>query len=270
MSVKHVNFYENLREAQMRIRNTVVLYDKEPYYVRAICAHKGTVFRVYLEPLYHPQASKVSPYRHTHPNYPFYQINESYQSEDPALGPALDQWLTANPKSGIIRKKMDSPYFNKFRPFPLGMVNCGEENAGKCYYLERQPMRHREQGLTSSMVMETSITAGQQDLNPITPNGGMHHTSFYTKYFEDMVKGVYPSAKECLDGLLDPAISNEAVAFHRLFALVRGPLDLLFLGYKDQIVGMLPDRNLGTLELGKNFKHLKEIVEEQKVFATVR
>ena len=48
----HPNFYENLKEAQMRLLRTVVTYDNEPYYVGAITNHmKDGIFRVYLLPL---------------------------------------------------------------------------------------------------------------------------------------------------------------------------------------------------------------------------
>jgi hypothetical protein len=58
----------------------------------------------------------------------------------------------------IIRKTMNSPKFNKFRPFPLGMCNSN----GRCYFLERQPLRPKvEQGLIRSMVTEKQITLAE-------------------------------------------------------------------------------------------------------------
>ena len=47
---KNVNFYENLEEAQRRLRGTVVMYDGIPHYVLAITDHQsGGIFRVYMQ-----------------------------------------------------------------------------------------------------------------------------------------------------------------------------------------------------------------------------
>ena len=56
----YLNFYETVTEANMRLRQTVVLYDNEPYHVLAISDHiskgeealKGE-FRIYLAPFPH-------------------------------------------------------------------------------------------------------------------------------------------------------------------------------------------------------------------------
>jgi hypothetical protein len=51
--------------------------------------------------------------------------------------------MAEHPAAGILRKQMNSPLFNKFRPYPLGMCNTKGQRA---YYLERQPNRKTEQG----------------------------------------------------------------------------------------------------------------------------
>jgi hypothetical protein len=50
MMQEHVNFYENIKEARMRLKGTIVLYEGIPYRVLAIADHKGPVFRIYLNP----------------------------------------------------------------------------------------------------------------------------------------------------------------------------------------------------------------------------
>ena len=261
MSVNHTNFYENLPEAQMRIRQTVVLYDGSPYYVIAITDHKGDgVFRVYLEPL----ADAGRGYKSV--NQEIRNITGVYPASDNRLGPAIDEWLTKNKATTtILRKKMNSPLFAKFRPFPLGMLNTGESANGRCYYVERQPMRHREQGLTAAMLTEYPVSCGRDK----TYNG-LNSVSIYTEAFKDLVLGKYPSGKECLSALLDSDVTNEALAFHRLFAFIRGPLDQIFLGYKDEVVGVLPNDDLSMVRLGTRYRHLKESIQDLGLFGNVR
>lgn len=251
---KFENFYENLNEAQMRLRGTIVLYDKTPVYVWAVTDHKGDgVFRIYISPIEGvPNAPSGCP------------IHEVSQN-NPQLGVAMDAWMEKpNVKSAtnfsVLRKKMNSPLFNKFRPFPLGMMN-GKTQA---VYIERQPQRPKtEQGLTASGLFYTPVTAAQN-------NGPRHTPEIYTKAFRDCIVGEYPSPKEVILGLRNPKVANESVAFHRKFALVRGPIDIIFLAYKEDIIGVLPNGDFSTLKLGKEYTHCKEVVEELNLFYTVK
>lgn len=268
MSVQHVNFYENLAEAQMRLRNTVVLYDREPYYVRAICNHhKDGIFRVYLDPLAEMGGSKRV-------GQELYYGMENFTAEDPALGRFIDSFMEKTPGT-LIRKQMNSPLFNRFRPFPLGMVNIGEDPSvaeslkGKCYYIERQPTRNREQGLTAAACNENLVMLGERPAN-IYGRAGLNVVSMYTRCFSDMIMGKYPTYNEAYLALIDPEVSNEAIAFHRNFALIRGPVETMFLGYKDKVVGLVTHNTNHNLILGKEYRHLKEAVEELNVFGTVR
>jgi hypothetical protein len=182
MPVAHPNFYENLREAQMRLRSTTVCYEGVPYYVIAICGHKPDgIFRMYLVPLDRPQGAA-------------FPATDNYAPDNPLLGGYLDDWLTANPNSGILRKNMDSKHFNKFRPFPLGMCNIGV----KTFYLERQPQRNREQGLTRSMLYETAVSTSNRGANARAP---AVTTDIFTAAFKACVLADHPSAQECLEAL---------------------------------------------------------------------
>jgi hypothetical protein len=260
--VKHTNFYENLTEAQTRLRGTIVAYDHEgregvePYYVFAITNHrKDGVFRIYLERLDQEERRRSTGL--------YYPETDNYTHEDPQVGLLIDKWMEVEKnKDFLIRKKMDSKYFNNFRPFPLGMCNLGGKD-GRCFYLERQPQRHREQGLTNAMVVENRVTLGAT-VDPY--RGARREVAFKTPAFRSCVRGEYPSVTEVLSELKDPKNGNEAVAFHRHFAVVKGPMDLLFLGYKDKIVGILPNSDTTEVRLGKNFQHTREAVEELRVF----
>lgn len=260
---EHLNFYECLKEAQDRLRGTVVMYQDKPHYVVAITDHKGDgVFRIYLDPVGSGQGKQ-------RPNL------GDYNPANPGLGAYIDDWLDKNPKSGMLRKQMNSPHFNKYRPFPLGMCNYTSVGLDKkvvwsgTYYLERQPARpSMNQGLTRAMICEHLVSASPVRDNPKGMSGTQ--IDIMSPAFLSCVMGEHPSAKECLENLLDPAIENEAVAFHRDFALIRGPIDMLFLGYKADVVGVLPKNDFEYLRIGRKFRQCKEVVEELGLFANIQ
>lgn len=246
----HPNVYENLKEAQFRLNGTIVMYDGIPYYVIAITSHKSDgIFRVYLDPINWDGTSLRSL-----PNY------SDYSPEDSRLGTYIDKWMDDNPKSLLIRKQMNSPKFNKFKPFQLGMCNYGT----RTYYLERQPVRRHEQGLTRSSVSETRVTLDEGRKE----SGGMS-VEFYSNAFHACVLGQHPSAEDCMKNLLDSEVENEAGAFHRQFALVRGPIGMIFLAYKTHIIGVVPYGDFSKIKLGKNFPHTKEVVEGLGLFDNI-
>lgn len=246
----YTNFYETVKEAVMRLRGTIVLYDKLPYYVMAIAGHhKDGIYRVYLDP--------VGEESHAVPSV------EDYGPEHPLLGGYIDQWLDAHKDSPVLRKQMNSPLFDKFRPFPLGMCNIGKQ----CYYLERQPLRPKtEQGLTRGMVNESLISLGPVDYIRGSKGGNLQLMSPSMKA---CITGDHPGAKECLENLLSGDYENEAVAFHREFAFVKGPIGMIFLAYKSDIVGVLPKNNFDFCRLGEGFKHCREAVGDLRLFTNI-
>lgn len=248
---EHVNFYENLKEAVMRLRHTIVLYDGEPVYVRAITDHKKDgIFRMYLDPLHLVQKSGRSIPDVSH-----------IPSDHESLGPLLDQFMDENPNSGLLRKQMNSPKFNKFRPFPLGMCNIHGQGTS---YVERQPVRPRtEQGLVRAALYEIPVTASKMREQRFT-------LDMFTEAFKDCILGRYPTAKDCITNLQDPDVTNEAAAFDRNFAFVRGPINMIFLAYKDNVVGVLPKGDLSVVKLGRDFTFVKEAVEELNLFSDIQ
>lgn len=241
---QYPNFYENLKEALARLRGTVVVYDGLPYYVLTITNHKSDgIFRVYLDPVGEDK----------HPRPPI----DNWPNEHPAIGMEVDEWMAANPNTPILRKMMNSPLFNKFRPYPMGMANISTGT----YYLQRQPNRKMEQGLIRSMIEATRLTT--------SGNSPQLQVDLYTPAFKACVLATHPSAEECLKAMLDPSVENDAVAFHREFALVRGPIETIFFAYKTDVIGMLPKRNFDTLFLGKKFRHTKEVVAGLNLFSNI-
>lgn len=247
----HANYFETLKEAHIRLRGTIVLYDGIPYYVMAITDHKKDgIFRIYLDPIGWDENQT-----HQQPAY------HNFSAESSELGDYMDKWMDDNPSAGVIRKQMNSPLFDKYRPFPLGMANVDK----KTYYVERQPTRATYQGLTRASIAEHLVTLGEQPgrlgRNPAVSIVGLP--------FKECILGQYPTAEVCLANLTSGEYENEAAAFHRSFAFIRGPIDMLFLAYKTDVIGILPNSDFSVLRLGKNYKHTKEAVEELHLFNTI-
>lgn len=254
------NFYQNIDEARMRLDNSIVLYDGEPYVVLCIADHKKDgIFRIYLDLM--DQKKGVAHARLKIP-YRYYDTPEGAGS----VGPQMDKWLETKEgkESGVIRKQLNSPAFNKFRPFPLGMVNAD----GGVLYTERQPIRNMQQGLTNAMIVCHSLEIDHK--NKRRPEGGSFHY-FSAPCFAETIKRKYPSLDDCRKNLLDKEVLNTGAAFHTHFALMKGPLDLLVVYYKSDAVGYLVEDSSTefTLKLGKRFNYLKEVIDNLKVFTDV-
>lgn len=247
--VAYPNFYENISEACMRLRGTIVIYDCEPYYILAICEHSDGKFRVYMTPIEGVQKMCIP-------------CLTSLPHPHPSMAAQLDQYVSGSVDGGgkVVRKQMDSPKFNKFRPFALGMMNY----KGAAIYCERKPLRPKtEQGLTPAMVEGTKLSACMAS----EPSGKLN-IACYSSEFRDCILGDYPGPKQCLEGLKGDNV-NYSVGFSRNFALVRGPIDTLFLAYKTDVVGALPRSDFSVLKLGRKFKHLKEVCQELNLFVSI-
>lgn len=234
----------------MRLRDTVILYDGLPYYVLNVSNHrKDGVFRIYLCPLLEDMPIYVR-----YNSVPLY----GWSSNEGEYAREFDKWLENNEESGILRKRMDSPLFNKFRPFPLGM--CNYDNTA--IYLTRSPTRHTTQGLSSQSLRAFSVSLdGSRETKNIP--------TLDSQEIASTILGSYPSPEEVLKGLTNPLCENTSAAFHREFALVRGPLDLLFLAYKTDVVGLLTESNFGRVQLASTFGYLTEVVEGLNLFSDV-
>lgn len=243
---EYINFYENLTEAHQRLLQTLIMYDGEPYRVVAITDHreKDKIFSIYLMPLpYRPSGwpSNVEGFRHG----------------SKEQGEYLDNWMKENKDNRMLRKNMNSPKFNKFRPFPLGMIN----ERGVANFLQRQPQRTRESGLSRNSILQTNISLDG------TGYEGPRQSAIETEEMRDCILGIYPSYAECITQLKKPDVGNFSVAFNRNFAIIRGPLNLFFLNYKADTIGLI--RNDDQLLLGKEYKHFREVVEELGTFSRV-
>lgn len=248
--MKYLNFYETAKEANMRLKGTVIMYDGEPYHVAGVSNHKPDgIFRIYIEPL------SSLPYCQNRPDgIPTHH----YNNENNELGVALDKWLETATDPRMLRKMMNSPKFDNFRPFPLGMYNQGVD----VFYIQRHPTRKTEQGLSPSALTVDALC--RQATRFSGRDIGIHNSEF-----RDMLMGSYPTAQEALEIVLDPTLANLGVGFNRDFAIVSGPADTIFLGYRDSLIGLMPNGDFSSLILGKQSKHLIEVTSNLNLFTKI-
>jgi hypothetical protein len=241
------NFYENLAEAKMRLEGTIVLYDGSPFHVlRVLDGWADEIFRVMLVPIYHENI--------------YAMMEVCSENSDPYVKDYLATYI----KSGeVLRKHMNSPLFNRFKPFPLGMLNNSASMSA--FYLQRCPARIKEQGLLANMVNATSFA---DVTNPCTDRFRNFVASMNTKAFENTVCNVYPTLGECAEALSSDLYQNTSAAFCRDMALVVGPMRLLLLAYHSDIVGFY-DPVVGEVKLCKSFAYLQEVIYETSFFKRV-
>lgn len=267
MAQLYKNFYENAKEANFRLRNTVIWYhgpgEEGPYYVMCVCVGSSSdECKIYMKRLgqkYITDSNYLPP-------------NEHIGSNVETIGPQMDEFMAKYPKMNIIRKDLSSPHFRAFRPFPLGMMNLtskgkgGETVACQTMFIERQPLRSNQQGLVKQMLYKTPVNSAVS--NKAVP--AQYDFDFFHEDFYACCMGDYPSIDTCISKLTDPTIANEAAAFHRYFALVRGPVNMLFLAYKGEIVGVLDNRNLTSITVDGDKKYTKEAIRDLQVFHNIR
>lgn len=256
MKRDYPNFYECLKEAQDRLVRTIVLYGGQPVHIFAITDHKNdNIFRAWVCPIGKLQEDERV--------RTFYRAVSNMGDDFHGLGNELDRLLDADPDCGIMRKHLSSPKFNRFRPFPLGMCNIGTQ----CFYVERQPIRPMmHQGLVKYALHETLITTGSRRDNPAKV---LEKVDMFSEAFKDCILADHQKAEDVLAALTDPSVENDAHAFHREFALVRGPLNCTYLAYRTDIVGLLPNYDFSEVRLGLGFRHCREAVEELSLFERV-
>lgn len=257
------NFYERIDEANMRLAHTLILYEGKPHYVFCVADHKPDgVFRVYMEPMPSgPDENGRCFYEHQKVNVPC----EPYDGHK-QMGKHMDEYLSSNEgKTRIIRKMMNSPAFNKFRPFPLGMVN--NELSKRVTYVERSPTRHSQQGLTDTMLVANPLPS--LDPSPSSEGiiKGLQPVNVMSPWLRKTIIGDYPHSLEALARVRSMGWSS--CAFSRKFAFSRGPVGTVFLTNKTEAVGFLVSEDLQKVRISKDYRFLKETVEELNVFTSI-
>lgn len=247
------NTFENVTEANFRLKGTVVLYDGEPYLVGGIANHddnSGYIpgLKIYLQPFLnvvngHQSLSKNLPsdfYKHT----PTVNMLDSYC--DPVEG-------TFKYGGPLVRKLMTSPKFRSFKPFPLGFINTDDG----VEYTERSPLRKNEQGLRHDMVLTHRLSPliGINSVIPFKPISNR----FWSTDFYNMLAGNYPSRHDAY-GLVS-SFKKTSMAFSRDWAFSSVIMnDDTYLLWKWYFVGRMKDPD--TVEFTRSFFFLKESWEE--------
>ena len=246
--VKHKNVFESLREAQMRLQRSIVKYDDKFYYVLKVAEKEACdIYRVYMEEVGHGRRAELD-----YTGFPRI-ISDPFAGSYSDIHDAtnLDLFLESLDKSDkrVIRKTINSPKFD-FMPFPLGCININ----GSVAYSERIPTRNVNQGLLFSAISTFFVSY----------NHNKHKQKVvldtWSAEFNEMLQGNYPSYHEVLMNLRDPDITNEAAAFDRMWSVLRGPLDMLFLCYQEGAIGLINKDN--SVRLSDDFTYLKESIEE--------
>jgi hypothetical protein len=252
--VDYPNFFESQKEAVIRLQGTVVLHDGDPVEIVALADHlkDGNIY-AYVRPIGLTQDEIEA---RQHPS----GINQFNPNSSSHIGLFMDEWMKKNPSGQISRIPLSSLGFNKFRPYELGMY----WDPPFVYYIERQPNRKTEQGLVPSMLVSRKLSLNEED------NRVAHPIDLYGPEMYRCIKGEHPSPNRCLEGLTGSKYANNAAAFHRHFAFIRGPIDTLFLAYKTSCVGVLPHGDLSQIRLSRDFIYTKEVVDELHLFNDIR
>jgi hypothetical protein len=245
------NFFESLAEAQIRLSGTVVLYDGEPMQVFSL-NQKGA--KAPILAFCQPVGEKFKNIKL--PNN-FFTCSQGGSAQ----ADILEKLIDSDPSCGLVRLELTDPKFNKFRPYELGMYWSGED----IIYVERQPNRKTEQGLTPTMLKCQRLNFSNENVGSSPSSVNMTGPEMYR-----CIRGQHPTPLTCLEKLTDDKYANNAAAFHRHFAFVRGPVDTLFLAYKNDVVGLLPNNDFSQVKISKEFRYTTEAVDELGLFATIK
>lgn len=259
--VDYLNFYENADEVNRRLRGTVVLYDGKPYYVMTLAmASVDSIVRLYLEPLSSEHRPllldnyKMKALTDKGISFPWQQ----YPHGSSSMISAMETFTKQVPELGILRKKINSPSFNKFRPFPLGY---SLQDGGYPVYVMRKPVRKGYQGFSSARAAVINLDAVDGYFN--SGNFDINSPALYNAIVAD-----WPTYHAAVGKMLQNP-SQLGQPFHRDLAIIRGPCDSFFLGHRYQIVGQITDLPTGSIRLAKSCQHLFETLSEMNIFQSI-
>lgn len=253
--MEYKNFFQSVKEAAIRLNGTLVLYDGQPVELIVVSDHVGDgVIRAYIRPV------GLNPAQRDERPQPTAMYN--FPPHSSALGNYMDEFIRKNPSSQIVRKRLDSPKFNKFRPFDLGMF----WNPPDVYYVERQPNRITQQGLVDTMLVTRKVELLPHS-DGLTPYRQV--IDMFGPEMKRCILGDHPSPYRCLEALLCNKYVNKVAAFHRSFALLKGPADTIFLVYKSDVVGVLPNGDFSSVRLSRQFSYTREAVGELGLFTSI-
>jgi len=241
--------YENVEDASMRLRNTVVLYKGDPVLITDVRpAEKADdgILRVLIErlPIEEPAMGKAMLKRGEVRWEQLRNPPGPAGLAGPRVAPAP---LPDDLPKEQARKYISSKHFD-IAPFKMGYVNDPD-----CpFFCTRLPNRIQKQGLCADNFKAVSNFGAPVQYGYFLRSSGV----------PDMVHGRYPTTVEALR-MLEKQL---AVAVSRDFCLQRDDVlpEFIYLFYQGKKIGMYTDNRV---RLGQKFNCLKESLEELKLYA---
>jgi len=170
--------------------------------------------------------------------------------------------VLASPLEGsTIRRRLDSPKFERFRRLPpLGFVNCVQNNTLKAVFLRRRARNHQRHGLTSEVVRVYTPPFGSDGSD--RPSTGFLRFDNVTSSegYMDACKGEFPTLEE----ILQRGTPNSCLAYSPKYAVYRDPEGLRWLFRETEKVGLFTGTD--TLNLFPTTKFWREEIMEDPLF----
>lgn len=213
--------FEDLNQARARLSSGVFTFDGEPISVRTVEPHSDGVLRVFFDYLGH--------------------------NGEPPAG-----------RAGV-RKMINSPSFNRFKPFDLGFINMNESRFGeaaenRALFSARRPVRMSRSGLTGENFVAKALYGSLNREGRSQTEGIDFSHIVNTRSFCDMVRGRYPSFSECFDYVRSNRAAGSSMAFDRKWALSREDSGLIWLYRDSEKVGLMSERGLILLNAQRHFQ----------------
>lgn len=174
--------------------------------------------------------------------------------------------ISCDTKREEMRKKLNSPKFNRFRTLPtVGWMNVEGAASGRitgAAYTARRAITTRTHGLNGNNVTVQYFHGKDNDGNPLLRGSGdygfMHF--IYDGGFANMQKGLYPS----LEATLNNIVVASAIAISPKFCVMRDMRGIRWLYRNHEIVGLFT--GVDTLNLLTKFAFLREEIMDDAVF----
>lgn len=208
-------FWTDIEQARVRLLGTIVLYKDLPVYVQDITRGQGLA----------------------NPRTPRILISDVEDT------------------TKMVRKRLDSPHFNKFRSLPsLGWIN---RRQGQAVFVERLPARIQQHGISQQ---NTRVHHFNGDLALLDSGRPDISQTFFNKYFKMSHQGLFPS----LESILNNIQEGNAIAFNRDCCVTRDELGMRWLYHKTRKVGMFPGAD--TVVLANKFSYLRDTLQDDPTF----
>lgn len=212
-------FWTDTQQASERLLNTVVLYDNKPVTIERI---------------------------------------EDGRNFDDGVPRAFIRDISSS-ESKAIRKRLDSPKFNKYRSLPeLGFVNTSKTY--RAILLSRRVVRSRQHGLSDNNVACFGLVytdTGRDEYYMSNLPGYNFSGFFYTEDLERMFENDYPA----LANILGYIQETHFIAYSRKFAVYCDKNGMKWLYRLHERIGFFSNNNTLTL-LKKSRGYREEIMED--------